>query len=607
MGTMLVQLALILTILTFSALILGEYMAKVFKGEKTFLSFIFKPFEKFLYKIFGVDETVEMDWKSYSSSLIIFNILGIIFLFLLLEMQHLLPLNPQNFGALRWDTAINTAVSFVTNTNWQAYSGESTMSYLTQMLGMTVQNFLSAAIGLSVAVAFIRAFTNHPSPQPSSSQAAPTVSRASIESQQLPLSPAGGEGASQEPSKNIGNFWVDLTRGIVYILLPLSIIYSLIFVSQGVIQNLNPYEHAHTIQGATQVIAQGPVASQEAIKVLGTNGGGFFNTNSSHPYENPTALTDYMQILGLLIISAALPFTFGILLNNRKQGWAIFIAMAILYLIGLSVALWSEFHGNPFLSKLGIEHGLNMEGKEVRFGVLSSVLFGQSTTVTSCGAVNAMHDSMMPLTGLIFMFNMMIGEVIFGGVGTGFVGMILYAILTMFLVGLMIGRTPEIFGKKLEPFEMVMVVIALILPSIVQLTFSAISATHSFGLSSLNNQGPHGLSEILYAFASGAGNNGSAFAGLNANTPFYNLGIAFAMLVGRFGTILPSLAIAGSLIKKRFVPAEAKFPTASPLFVAMLVSVVIIVGALTFFPALVLGPIVEHLMMIGINAAGGLF
>lgn len=566
MGTVLVQLALFLTILTFIALLLGDYMAKVFKGEKTLLSFILKPIEKLLYKIFGVDETTEMDWKAYSFSLIIFNVLGIVALFALQELQHLLLFNPQHLPPVRWDTAINTAVSFVTNTNWQAYGGESTMSYLTQMLGMTVQNFVSAAVGMAVAVAFIRAFT-------------------------------------RKTTSEIGNFWVDLTRSIVYILLPLSILYSIVFVSQGMIQNLNPYTHAATIQGAEQVIAQGPVASQVAIKFLGTNGGGFFNANSAHPYENPTALTDYMQILGLLIISAAFPFTFGILLNKRKQGWAIFSAMMILYLLGLSVALWSEFHGNPILSKLGIEHGLNMEGKEVRFGILNSVLFGHSTTVTSCGAVNAMHDSFTPLAGMIFMFNMMIGEVIFGGVGTGFVGMILYAVLTMFLVGLMIGRTPEIFGKKLEPFEMVMAVIALILPSVIQLTFSAIASTHSFGLSSLNNQGAHGLSEILYAFASGAGNNGSAFAGLNANTPFYNLSIAFAMLVGRFGTILPSLAISGSLIKKRFVPDEAKFPTASPLFVAMLVSVVIVVGALTFFPALVLGSILEHLFML----AGGLF
>jgi potassium-transporting ATPase potassium-binding subunit len=587
MGTILLQLALFLTILTIIALVLGEYMAKVFKGEKTLLSFILRPIEKFLYKLFGVDETTEMDWKAYSFSLILLNVIGIIALFVLQEFQHLLPLNPQGFGAVRWDTAINTAVSFVTNTNWQAYGGESTMSYLTQMLGMTVQNFLSAAVGIAVAVAFIRAFTivNHPSPQPS---------------------PARGEGASQEPSKTIGNFWVDLTRSIVYILLPLSILYSIVFVSQGMIQNLNPYTHATTIQGGIehgQVIAQGPVASQVAIKHIGTNGGGFFNTNSAHPYENPTPVTDYLEILGLLIISAALPFTFGALLNNRKQGWAIFSAMMILYLLGLSIALWSEFHGNPILSKLGIQHGLNMEGKEVRFGILNSVLFGQSTTVTSCGAVNAMHDSFTPLAGMIFMFNIMIGEVIFGGVGVGLVGMILYAILTMFLVGLMIGRTPEIFGKKLEPFEMVMAVIALILPSIIQLTFSAIATTQSFGLSSLNNAGPHGLSEIIYAFASGAGNNGSAFAGLNANTIFYNLTLAVAMLVGRFATILPSIAIAGSLIKKKFVPDEAKFPTTGLLFVVMLVGVVIIVGALTFFPALVLGPILEHLFML----AGGTF
>lgn len=578
MGTILLQLALFLAILTIVALALGEYMAKVFKGEKNLLSFILRPIEKFLYKLFGVDETTEMDWKAYSFSLIILSVLGIIGLFALQELQHLLPFNPQGFGVVRWDTALNTAVSFVTNTNWQAYSGEGTMSYLTQMLGLTVQNFVSAAVGIAVAIAFLRAFT-------------------------LNSSPTRGEGASQEPSHNLGNFWVDLTRAIVYILLPLSILYSVVFVSQGTIQNLNHYTKAHTIQGTEQIIAQGPVASQEAIKILGTNGGGFFNANSAHPYENPTALTDYMQILGLLIISAALPFTFGVLINNRRQGWAIFIAMAILYLLGLGVALYSEYHGNPILSKLGISHGLNMEGKEVRFGILNSVLFGQSTTVTSCGAVNAMQDSMMPLTGLVFMFNMMIGEVIFGGVGSGLVGMILYAILTMFLVGLMIGRTPEIFGKKLEPYEMIMAVIALVLPSVIQLIFGAIASSNSIGLSSLNNAGPHGLSEIVYAFASGAGNNGSAFAGLNANTPFYNLSIAFAMLVGRFGTLIPSLAIAGSLIQKRFVPDEAKFPTASLLFVVMLVSVVIIVGALTFFPVMVLGPILEKLLL----SAGGLF
>lgn len=566
MGTVLVQLALFLAILTIVALVLGEYMAKVFQGEKTLLSFILRPIEKLLYKLFSVDETQEMDWKVYSFSLVLLSIIGIIVLFVLQEFQHLLPLNPQGFGAVRWDTALNVAISFVTNTNWQSYVPESTISYLVQMLGLTVQNFLSAAVGMAVVIAFLRAFT-------------------------------------KKETNTIGNFWVDLTRSIIYILLPLSILYSLIFVSQGMIQNLNPYVKVKTLQGQEQIIAQGSVASQSAITTIGTNGGGYFNANFSHPYENPTPLTDYMHIFGLLIISAAFPFTFGVLLKNRKQGWAIFAAMAILYLIGLAVALWSEFHGNPFLSKLGIEHGLNMEGKEVRFGILNSILFGQSTTVTSCGAINAMHDSFLPLTGLVLMFNMMVGEVIFGGVGSGLVGMILYAILTMFLVGLMIGRTPEIFGKKLEPYEMIMAVIALVLPSIVQLIFGAIASTHIYGLSSLNNAGPHGLSEIIYAFASGAGNNGSAFAGLNANTPFYNLTIAFAMLVGRFATIIPSLAIAGSLIKKRFVPDEAKFPTASPLFVVMLVSVVIIVGALTFFPVMVLGPILEKLLM----SAGGLF
>lgn len=566
MGTVLVQLALFLTILTVIALVLGEYMAKVFQGEKTLFSFILRPIEKLLYKLFSVDENQEMDWKIYAFSLVLISIIGIIVLFVLQEFQHLLPLNPQGFGAVRWDTALNVAISFVTNTNWQSYVPESTLSYLTQMLGLTVQNFISAAVGLAVAIAFLRAFT-------------------------------------KKETETIGNFWVDLTRSIIYVLLPLSIFVSLIFVSQGTIQNLNPYVKVKTLQGQEQIIAQGSVASQSAITTIGTNGGGYFNANFSHPYENPTPLTDYMHIFGLLILSAALPFTFGVLINNRKQGWAIFSAMAILYLLGLGIAVWSEFHGNPFLSKLGIHHGLNMEGKEVRFGILNSVLFGQSTTVTSCGAVNAMHDSFMPITGLVFMFNMMVGEVIFGGVGSGLVGMILYAILTMFLVGLMIGRTPEIFGKKLEPYEMIMAVIALVLPSIIQLIFGAIASNHIYGLSSLNNAGPHGLSEIIYAFASGAGNNGSAFAGLNANTPFYNLTISVAMLIGRFATLLPSLAIAGSLIKKRFVPDEAKFPTASPLFVVMLVSVVIIVGALTFFPVMVLGPILEKLLI----SAGGLF
>jgi K+-transporting ATPase ATPase A chain len=381
------------------------------------------------------------------------------------------------------------------------------------------------------------------------------------------------------------------------LLLPLSVVFALILVGQGVVQNFNPYVKAKTLQGVEQVLPQGPAASQIAIKHLGTNGGGFFNANSAHPYENPTPMTDYLEILGLLIIAAASPFAFGKMIGSRKQGWIIYISMMILYLLGLSVMIWSEFHGNPLLSKIGITGGLNMEGKEARFGQLASVVFAQSTTVTSCGAVNCMHDSLMPLTGMIPIFNIAIGEVIFGGVGTGLISMIIYAIITMFLVGLMIGRTPEIFGKKLEPNEMIMAVIVLLSSTIIQLTFTAIGVSHDFGLSSLNNSGPHGFSEIMYAFVSMAGNNGSAFAGLNANTPFYNLAGSCAMIVGRYFVIVPSLAIAGMLAKKKFVPKSVKFPTASPLFVVMLVSVVIIVGALSFFPPLALGPLLEHLFI----------
>lgn len=552
--TYLFQITVLLGLLTLFALILGEYMAKVFKGDFNFA------LENRIYKLLKIDKNREMDWKIYVFSLLIFNIIGAVILFALQEIQQFLPLNPQKFGAVRWDTALNTAISFMTNTNWQAYGGEQAMSYFTQMFGMTVQNFTSAAVGIAAAVAFIRGF-------------------------------------ARKKTTELGNFWVDLTRSIVYILLPLAIILSVILVSQGVVQTLNPYPKAHTVQGQIQTMAQGPTASQVAIKVLGTNGGGFYNANSSHPFENPDPFTDYLEIIAFLVISAALPFTFGIMINKRKQGWIIYISMLTLYLIGLGLALWSEFHGNPLLSKLGVSHGINMEGKEVRFGILNSVVFGQSTTATSCGAVNAMHDSLMPITGMILMFNMMVGEVIFGGVGVGIIGMLVYAILTMFLVGLMIGRTPEIFGKKLEPYEMIMAVIVLILPCVAKLILGAIAISNSVGLSSLNNFGPHGMSEIIYAFASAIGNNGSAFAGLNANTPFYNLTLSLAMLVGRFATIIPALAIAGSLIKKKTVPEEARFPTASLLFVAMLISVVFIVGALTFFPVLVMGPFLEHLLI----------
>lgn len=541
---------------------LGEFMANVFRGAKNFLTPLVAPVERILYRLFGVDEKEEMSWQTYAFSLVIFNIIGIAVLFILQLVQGKLPFNPQKLGAVRWDTALNTAISFVTNTNWQAYSGEQTMSYLTQMLGLTVQNFLSAAVGIAAVVALIRGFV-------------------------------------RKTSKAIGNFWVDLTRSIFYVLLPLAIIWSLLLISQGVVQTLNGSITAQTLEGGKQIIAVGPVASQEAIKEIGTNGGGFFNANSAHPFENPTPLTDFLEILGLLLIPMALPFTFGAMLKNRRQGAAIFAAMMILYLAGLGFFASMEMQGNPLLQKIGVASGLNMEGKEVRSGIVNSVLFAQSTTATSCGAVNSMHDSMIPLSGVILLFNMTIGEVIFGGVGVGLIGMLSYAMLTMFLAGLMIGRTPELLGKKLELFEMVMSIIIILSPAILLLILSGIAVSIQAGLSSLNNSGPHGLSEIVYAFASTSGNNGSAFAGLNANTIFYNLTTSLAMLIGRFSTIIPALAIAGSLASKKTVPASiATFPTTGLLFIVMLVGVIIIVGALTFFPVFTLGPILEHLLML---------
>ena len=555
-------LVLFSTILIIPAFGLGEFMAGVFTGERNFLTPVIAPVERLLYRLFGVDEKEDMSWKTYALSLVIFNAVGIAVVFILQLLQGILPLNPQKFGQVRWDTAINTAISFGTNTNWQAYSGEQTMSYLTQMLGLSVQNFLSAAIGIAALVAVIRGFI-------------------------------------RKTSAAIGNFWVDLTRSILYILFPLVIIWSLLLVSQGVVQTLSGSITAHTLDGGRQIIAVGPVASQEAIKELGTNGGGFFNANSAHPFENPTPFTDFLEILGLLMIPAALPFTFGAMLKNRRQGIAIFAAMLILYLGGLGVFTANEMNGNPLLQKAGVMSGLNMEGKEVRSGIVNSVLFAQSTTVTSCGAVNSMHDSMMPLGGLVLMFNMAIGEVIFGGVGVGLIGMLCYAILTMFLAGLMIGRTPELMGKKLELFEMVMSLVIILTPAILLLILSSVAISTQAGLSSLSNSGPHGLSQIIYAFASTSGNNGSAFAGLNANTIFYNLTTSLAMLVGRFSTIIPALAIAGSLAAKKIIPAStATFPTTGSLFVIMLVSVIIVVGALTFFPIFTLGPLLEHLLLI---------
>jgi K+-transporting ATPase ATPase A chain len=555
------SILLFLCILTVAAVPLGEFMARVFSGKRTFLTALAGPIERFLYRLFDVDEKDEMTWKTYAFSLVIFNAMGIAILFVLQLIQGVLPFNPQRFGSVRWDTALNAAISFVTNTNWQSYGGEQTMSYLTQMAGLTVQNFLSAAIGLAALVALIRGFV-------------------------------------RKSANTLGNFWVDLTRSILYVLLPLAVIWALVLASQGVVQTLNPSIHLQTLDGREQVIAVGPAASQVAVKQLGTNGGGFFNANSAHPFENPTPLTDFMEVFGLMLIPASLPFTLGAFLNNRRQGRAIYAAMMVLFLFGLTIALWAELQGSPLLAKIGISHGMNMEGKEVRFGVVHSILFAQSTTATACGAVNSMHDSLMPLSGLVLMFNIAIGEVIFGGVGVGLIGMMIYAILTMFLAGLMIGRTPEFIGKKLEPYEMIMSVIAILSSAITMLVMASVAISIRAGLSSLNNAGPHGLSEILYAYASAANNNGSAFAGLKANTLFYNLTTSGAMVVGRFATIIPALAIAGSLARKRVVPTSAgTFPTTSMLFVVMLISVVIIVGALTFFPAFTLGPLLEHLFV----------
>ncbi len=553
---------LLLGLLTLFAVPLGEYIARVLNGKPHILLPVLGPAERLLYRLFSVQENEEMSWKTYSWSFIGFSVAGIALLFLLQELQGLLPFNPRGFGPVRWDTALNTAVSFATNTNWQSYSGERTMSYLTQMMGMTVQNFVSAAAGLAAAIALVRGF-------------------------------------SRKESPTIGNFWVDLTRSIVYILLPLAVIWSLVLVSQGVVQTLNAPLPAETLEGTRQTIAVGPVASQEAIKQLGTNGGGFFNANASHPFENPTPLTDFMGVLGLLLIPAALPFALGAMLNNRRQGWAIYASMAALYLIGLCLIIWVETQGNPLLREIGVMGGANMEGKEVRFGVVHSVLYAQSTTATSCGSVNSMHDSLMPLSGLILIFNMAVGEVIFGGVGAGLVGLLVYAVLTLFLAGLMIGRTPEFMGKKLESFEMVMSAVVILVPALLLLTLSGLALSTKAGLAGILNAGPHGFSEVIYAFASTSGNNGSAFGGLNADTLFYNLGTAFAMLAGRFATVLPAIAIAGSLALKKRVPAgTASFPTTGPLFIVMLCGVIVIVGALTFFPIFTLGPLLEHLFIL---------
>jgi potassium-transporting ATPase potassium-binding subunit len=561
------QIALFCVVIVALVRPFGLYIRQVMEGERNWLTPVLHPVERVLYRFAGVDERMEQDWLIYGAAMLIFNLVSALLLYAMMRLQDRLPLNPQGFPALAPDLALNTAISFVSNTNWQSYAGESTMSYLTQMVGLTVHNFVSAATGIALALALIRGF-------------------------------------ARRSAKTIGNFWVDLTRCTLYILLPLSIVAALFMVWQGVPQTLGAYVEATTLEGAKQVIAVGPVASQEAIKMLGTNGGGFFNVNSAHPFENPTALTDFLQVVLIFAIGAALTNVFGRMVGNERQGWALFGVMSLLFLAGLFVVYPLEAGGNPQFASLGIDQsaglsqaGGNMEGKEVRFGIARSALFTTVTTDASCGAVNTMHDSLMPLAGMIPLINIQLGEIIFGGVGSGLYGMLLYAIVAMFVAGLMVGRTPEYVGKKLESREVKMAILAILILPLAMLGFTAIAAVVPDGLSALGNAGPHGFTEILYAYSSAAGNNGSAFAGLTANT-FYNVTLAIAMFMGRFLFIVPMLAVAGSLAAKKVVPPSAgTFPTDNGLFVALLIGVILIIGGLTFFPALALGPVVEHLAM----------
>jgi potassium-transporting ATPase potassium-binding subunit len=548
---------------------LGLYMARVFNGERTWLDPVLGPVERLIYRLGGVDPRQGQHWTTYTAAMLLFNLAGLVLLYALQRLQHGLPFNPQDFGPVAPDSAFNTAVSFTTNTNWQSYAGESTMAYLVQMAGLTVQNFVSAATGIALSIALVRGF-------------------------------------ARRSAQTLGNFWVDLVRATLWVLLPFSLVLALVLVWQGVPQNLQPYVTATTVEGVSQTIAQGPVASQEAIKELGTNGGGFFNANSAHPYENPTPLTNLLELVAMFAIGAALTYTFGRMVDDQRQGWALFAAMAVLFVLGVAVAYWAEAAGNPAFDRLGLattatdaQAGGNMEGKEVRFGIANSVLWAVVTTDASCGAVNSMHDSFTPLGGLVPLFNIMLGEVIVGGVGAGLYGILLFAILAVFIAGLMVGRTPEYLGKKIEAKEVKMTVLALVLTLPLSiLGFTALASVHPEGLKGPLNAGPHGFSEILYAYTSGTGNNGSAFAGLSANTFFYNLTIGLSMLAGRFLFIVPMMAVAGSLVGKKVVPPSAgTFPSASGLFVVLLVGVILVVGGLVFFPALALGPIVEHLLM----------
>ena len=571
-----------LQILIFTAIVIalakpvGLFMTHVFNGERTFLHLALRPVERLLYRLTGVDEKREMHWTEYAAAMLLFSVVSMLLLYLIQRLQGYLPLNPQHLPGVDSSTtatggyvasAFNTAASFTANTNWQSYVPEVTMSYLTQMAGLAYHNFASAATGIVLAVAFIR-------------------------------------GIARREAQAIGNFWVDFVRCNLYVLLPVCVLGALLLVSQGVVQNFRPYDTATLLEPQTKVteqtIAQGPVASQEFIKELGTNGGGFFNTNSAHPFENPTPFTNLIEMLAIFVIGAGLTYTLGRMTGSQKHGWAVLAAMVIVFLGGGIVAYWAEARGNPILSQLGAtQSGGNMEGKDVRFGIANSALFAVVTTDASCGAVDSMHDSFTPLGGMVPLVNIMLGEIIFGGVGSGLYGMLIFVVLSVFIAGLMVGRTPEYLGKKIESYDVKMSMLYVLIFPLVILVFTAISVlSPRFGTSQLNNAGPHGLSEILYTFTSGTGNNGSAFAGISANTYWYNTTIAFAMLMGRFLMIVPMLAVAGNLARKKLVPPSlGTFPVTTPLFTVLLVSVILIVGALTFFPALSLGPIVEHFLM----------
>jgi K+-transporting ATPase ATPase A chain len=570
---------------------LGVFMAKVFGRERTFLDPVLRPAERLLYRITGVDEEHEMRWTEYAFTMLLFSGATMLLLYVIERVQQWLPLNPQKFGAVGQALAFNTAASFTTNTNWQNYSGESTMSYLTQMAGLAYHNFASAAVGIALAIAFVR-------------------------------------GIARKEKETIGNFWVDMTRSTLWVLLPACVIYALLLVSQGVVQNLRPYDTAKLVEPqqvqklgtdgkpmvsadgkpvmdtvTDQTIAQGPVASQEAIKMLGTNGGGFYGANSAHPFENPTPLSNFLQMLSIFAIPAGLTYTLGRMTGSPRHGWAVWAAMAILFLCGVTTAYWAEAKGNPLLHGVdqhatAMQPGGNMEGKEVRFGIANSALFATVTTDASCGAINGQHDSFTPLGGMVPLVNIMLSETVFGGVGAGLYGILIYVVLSVFIAGLMVGRTPEYLGKKIEAYDVKMAMLVTLVFPLIILVLTGISSVEGFGTSSISNAGPHGLTQILYAFTSMAGNNGSALSGLNGNTLWYNTSGAMTMLVGRFFMIIPMLAIAGNLAKKKTVPATAgTFPVTTPLFTILLVSVIVIVGALTFFPALSLGPVLEHLQM----------